>query len=106
MEYFINCNTSSLAPFTTPLDKQKAEHLYRRLGFGASVETINQAVGQTATTLVNSLVNQALSLPELPAPTWANWTRANYPEDDDLRGDMVNSQYVDFRMPIQFYQII
>tara|TARA_R110000868_G_scaffold158589_4_gene386831 strand:+ start:32602 stop:34107 length:1506 start_codon:yes stop_codon:yes gene_type:complete len=98
MEYFINCNTSSLAPFTTPLDKQKAEHLYRRLGFGASVETINQAVGQTATTLVNSLVNQALSLPELPAPTWANWTRANYPEDDDLRGDMVNSQYVEWRL--------
>lgn len=98
MEYFINCNTSSLAAYTTPLDQQKAEHLYRRLGFSASIETINQAVGQSANALVNSLINEALTKPVLAAPTWANWTGANYPTDDDLKGDMVNSQINEWRV--------
>lgn len=93
MEYFINCNTSSLAAYTTPLDQQKAEHLYRRLGFSGSITTINEAVGQSAGALIDSLVNEALTKPVLAAPAWADWTRANYPEDDDLRRDMINSQY-------------
>ncbi|HCO85732.1 MAG TPA: DUF1800 domain-containing protein, partial [Arenibacter sp.] len=59
MEFFINCNTSSLAPYTTPLDGQRAQHLYRRLGFSASVQTINQATGQTAGNLVDSLILEA-----------------------------------------------
>ena len=40
MEFFINCNNSSLATYTVPLDKIKAAHLYRRLGFSASNATI------------------------------------------------------------------
>ena len=84
MEYFINCNSSTLAPYTTPLDELRAAHLYRRLGFSASVQTINAAVGQTAGTLIDNLVDQALATPAIPAPEWADWNNANYPEDDDL----------------------
>ncbi len=98
MDYFINCNQSSIVPYTTPLDKQKVEHLYRRLGFGASVDTVNQAIGETATVLVTSLINEALSLPVLQEPVWANWTRANYPKDDDMRRDIVNSQHLEWRI--------
>ncbi|WP_047418494.1 DUF1800 family protein [Cellulophaga sp. Hel_I_12] len=92
MEYFINCNTSPLAEYTTPLDRQKIQHLYRRLGFSASVATVNQAVGSTASALVNTLINEAVNMPILPAPPWANWTGANYPEDDDLRNSTINTQ--------------
>lgn len=98
MEYFINCNTSTLAPYTVPLDQTRALHLYRRLGFSASVETIQQAVGQNAGTLVDTLVNEALTMPVLAAPTWADWTNANYPEDSDLRNQLRNQQRGQFRL--------
>ncbi|SNY95361.1 DUF1800 domain-containing protein [Flagellimonas pacifica] len=96
MEYFINCNSSTLAPYTTPLDELRAAHLYRRLGFSASVQTINAAVGQTAGALVDNLVNQALAVPPIPAPTWADWTNADYPADDDLAGQLRRTQQEEF----------
>ncbi|WP_405379870.1 DUF1800 family protein [Maribacter sp. LLG6340-A2] len=98
MEYFINCNTSTLAPYTAPLDQIRASHLYRRLGFSASVSTINQTVGQNAGNLVDNLVDQALNMPPTPAPTWANWTNANYPEDDEARNQLRNQQQREFRL--------
>lgn len=98
MEYFINCNTSSLAPYTAPLDKQKAEHLYRRIGLSASAATIDQAIGMTAENLVNNIITEALNMPPSAAPTWANWTMANYPEDSDLRSPIVNAQYEEWRL--------
>ncbi len=98
MEYFINCNTSTLAPYTIPLDQQRALHLYRRLGFSASVETIQQVVGQNAGTLVDTLVDQALNIPVLPPPVWADWTNANYPEDGDARRQLRNQQQSEFRL--------
>ena len=98
MEYFVNCNTSTLAPYTTPLDKLRAAHLYRRLGFSASVQTIDQAVGQTAGTLVDNLINEALAMPVLGAPVWADWNNSNYPADDDLAGQMRNAQRAEWRL--------
>ncbi|MDB4293269.1 DUF1800 domain-containing protein [Maribacter sp.] len=98
MEYFVNCNMATLAPYTVPLDKIKAAHLYRRLGFSASVQTIEAAEGQNASTLVDNLVNQALAAPNIPAPAWADWTNANYPADDDLARDIKNTQISDFKL--------
>lgn len=98
MEYFINCNTSTLAPYTVPLDQTRALHLYRRLGFSASAEIIGQAVGQNAGALVDTLVDQALNMPLLPAPIWANWTNANYPQDGDARRQIENEQRSQFRL--------
>lgn len=85
-----------MAPYTTPLDELRAAHLYRRLGFSASVQTINAAVGQTAGALVDNLVNQALAVPPIPAPTWADWTNADYPADDDLAGQLRRTQQEEF----------
>ncbi|WP_431162968.1 DUF1800 domain-containing protein [Flagellimonas beolgyonensis] len=98
MEYFINCNTSTLAPYTTPLDELRAAHLYRRLGFSASVQTINAAVGQSADALVDNLVNQALAAPVIPAPAWADWTGADYPADDDLARQLRRTQIEEFKI--------
>lgn len=92
MEYFVNCNTGTLAPYTTPLDRLRAQHLYRRLGFSASTETIDQAIGQNPVTLVNNLVDQAVAATPIPAPAWSEWTNANYPQDDDLARQVRRAQ--------------
>ena len=96
MEYFVNCNTSSLAQYNTPLDKTRVEHLYRRLGFSASVQTVNAAAGQSANDLVDNLINEAVALAPIPAPIWADWTNANYPEDDDLARALRRGQFEEF----------
>ncbi len=98
MEYFVNCNTSTLAPYTNPLDRSKAAHLYRRLGFSASVQTIDQAVGQNAGTLVDNLINQAIGGAPLPPPAWADWTNANYPADEDAARQLRNAQIQEWRL--------
>ncbi|WP_088340266.1 DUF1800 domain-containing protein [Robiginitalea sediminis] len=98
MEYFVNCNTASLAPYAPPLDRTRVEHLFRRLGFSASVDRVNQAVGQSANALVDTLISEALTMPPQAAPTWATWTRANYPADDDAAGQEIRSQRETWRL--------
>jgi len=92
MEYFINCNTSPLSPFAGTLNQQQVAHLYRRLGFSASVQTINAGTSQPAETLVDTLINQATNLAPIPAPAWSNWNSSNYPENEDLRGPIIRQQ--------------
>ncbi|MDC6383894.1 DUF1800 domain-containing protein [Flagellimonas taeanensis] len=92
MEYFVNCNTSTLAPYTTPLDEVRVAHLYRRLGFSASVQTVNAGIGQSAVSLVDNLVDQAMAAPLIPPPEWADWNNANYPADDEQAGQMRRAQ--------------
>lgn len=96
MEYFVNCNTGSLAPYAVPLDAHKAAHLYRRLGFSASVATIDQAIGQSADALVDTLVNEALATAPTAPPAWADWNNSNYPADDDLAGQIRRAQREEF----------
>lgn len=98
MEFFVNCNTSTLAPYTTPLDKSRAAHLYRRLGFSASVQTIDQAVGQNAGTLVDALINEAVNMPPTAPPVWADWNNSNYPADDDAARQVRRQQLDEWRI--------
>lgn len=98
MEYFVNCNTSTLAPYTSPLSKEQVQHLYRRLGFSASVQLVNSQIGQNAGQIVDNLINEAVNLPPLAAPVWATWNNSNYPADDDARRDMMRSQRSEFTL--------
>ena len=98
MEYFVNCNTSTIAPYTTPLDKSKAAHLYRRLGFSASVDTVNLAENQQAGPLVDTLIAQAVAIPPSAAPSWANWNNSNYPADDEAANQLRNAQRAEWRL--------
>ena len=91
MEYFVNCNTSTLAPYTTPLDRNRAAHLDRRLGFSASVETIDQAVGADAERIGRWSYSMQRST-VTPAPVWADWNGSNYPADDDVGGQVRRAQ--------------
>ena len=98
MEYFVNCNNAPIAAYDAPLDKIKAAHLYRRLGFSASVQTIDAAVGINSDTLVDTLINQAIGASPLPPPAWADWTDANYPADDDAANALRNAQRGEWRL--------
>jgi len=70
-----NCNLSSLQVFepTTenPWDLQKAQHLYRRLAFGATPELIRVALTRAPHEIVDVLVDEAKNLPPTPVPDWA-----------------------------------
>ncbi|HMB62604.1 MAG TPA: DUF1800 domain-containing protein [Eudoraea sp.] len=66
--------------------------MYRRMGFSASVQTIDQAVGQSAGALVDNLISEAINLPVLAAPAWADWNNSNYPADEDLANQVRNAQ--------------
>jgi uncharacterized protein (DUF1800 family) len=68
------------------------------LGFSASVQTIDQATGQTAGALVDSLISQAQNMPLLAAPLWADWNNSNYPEDDEQRGQIIRSQQEEYKL--------
>ena len=81
-----------MSQFAGTLNQPQVEHLYRRLGFSASVQTINNDTGQNAGTVVDNLINQALNIGVLPPPTWANWNDSNYPADDEARRDMRRAQ--------------
>ncbi len=98
MEYFVNCNASTLAPHTNALTKEQVQHLYRRLGFSASIQTVNSQVGQNADQVVDNLVNQAINTAPLPAPTWATWNNSNYPADDDAAGALRRAQRGEFSL--------
>ncbi|MBK8704475.1 MAG: DUF1800 domain-containing protein [Saprospiraceae bacterium] len=77
-----NCATGTLAPYVpdvnNPWDQKKVLHLYRRLGFGASPQTIANALSQTPATLVDALIDQAINTPLPPAPVWADWDINDY----------------------------
>ena len=79
---FLNCVTGTLAPYTPsadmPWDKRRVMHLYRRLGFGATLSEMNDALGKTPAQVVDTLINQTLALPPLEEPEWAYWTVSDY----------------------------
>ena len=95
MEFFVNCNTATLAPQTGGLNASQVAHLYRRLGFSASTQTINNGIGQTATALVDSLLSASSNYPPMTPPAWANWNQDNYPEDD---GPVKSGQINDWKI--------
>lgn len=78
----ISCNTSSLNSYipsaSKPWDMKRANHVYRRLAFGADLKELNKALAMEPQVLINSLVDNAKVLPVTDAPDWANKTRQDY----------------------------
>ncbi len=75
----------ALAPYEPSVDKpwnaQRVAHLYRRLGYGATYEEIEQGLLLHPGALVDRLLDQAAALPEPPPPQpedWSDWTTADY----------------------------
>jgi uncharacterized protein (DUF1800 family) len=78
----LNCATGSIAPYVPspeqPWNKERAMHLFRRMGFGAPPDQIQNALEQNPSDVVDAILDAALALPPSPAPLWANWTVQDY----------------------------
>jgi len=74
MNTLTNCNASSLDVYTPSTEKpwnlKRAKHLYRRLCFGASYETLENALLENPTDIVDNLITEALSRPITEDPGW------------------------------------
>ena len=69
-----SCNFGSLAVYSPtqekPWNKQRANHLYRRLAYGASPDLISVALQRTPESIVDVLVDEALNAPITSQPSW------------------------------------
>lgn len=76
------CELDTIAAYiptaNKPWNLQRAQHLYRRMGFGANNTTLQNALSQSPTDLVDNLVDNALTLPPTTAPIWGNWALTDY----------------------------
>lgn len=82
---FMPALADSLDPYEPSPDKpwnaRRVAHLYRRLGFGATIDQIQQGLAMHPSALVDQLLNEAVSLPLPPVPQpedWTQWTSAQY----------------------------
>ncbi len=73
-----SCNESTLTPYVptgdNPWNTTKIKHVYRRLGFGASQDKIDTALTLSPEEFIDSLVDDAISLPLTPTPPWGFYT--------------------------------
>ncbi|TPN83907.1 DUF1800 domain-containing protein [Aquimarina algicola] len=87
-----SCNVATLSIYTpsssNPWNKQKVNHLYRRIGFGASSSMMTEALTKTPSSLVDQLVQEALDLVPTAAPRWGYWVR-----DQFLRSSTTPPEY-------------
>lgn len=61
-----------------PWNMQRAQHLFRRMGFGTDFATLQSVLSQSPDNLVDSLVDSAFALSPTTAPAWANWSLNDY----------------------------
>ena len=73
-----SCNDSTLTPYIpsgpNPWNTIKINHVFRRLGFGAAQDRIDDALAMTPNDFIDDLVDTAYSLPATPAPFWGYYT--------------------------------
>lgn len=76
----------SLAPYVPstakPWNAMRVQHLYSRLGFGASPAQVEEGLSISPQALAERLINEAAALPQPAPPYWADWSRDDYPDDD------------------------
>ncbi|WP_299188720.1 DUF1800 domain-containing protein [uncultured Aquimarina sp.] len=92
-----SCNVASLNIYSptnsNPWNRQKVNHLYRRLGFGATPEMVSNALNQNPADHIDSLIDEALNLNPTPAPVWGYWIK----DDFDARPDNAFSYRRDWK---------
>ncbi|HMX40053.1 MAG TPA: DUF1800 domain-containing protein, partial [Saprospiraceae bacterium] len=71
-----------LAPYVPsadkPWDMRRVAHLYRRAGFGASLDDIRHGLSKTPSELVDELLDAAADLDAPAPPFWAGYTLNDY----------------------------
>ena len=81
----INCATSGLVPFTSQSEIEwnlsTLKHLYRRTTLGAYYQDHLDALSSDPSSLVDSILNEAMTAPLSPEPVWAFWSIDDYGAD-------------------------
>lgn len=76
-----------LAPYVPstdkPWDARRVAHLYRRLGFGASLSQIQQGLQMSPDDLIDQLLETAADLGTPDPPYWGGWTMDEYANNPD-----------------------
>lgn len=67
-----------------PWDARRAQHFFQRIGFGASRETLAQALTLAPDELVDQVISELVAAPPPVAPFWANWSWDDYGTNNDL----------------------
>ncbi|MCB0636675.1 MAG: DUF1800 domain-containing protein [Lewinella sp.] len=92
----LNCATGTLAPYVpsaeVPWNRDRVQHLYRRLGFGATLAQLSAGVAMSPGDLVDQLLDTAAATPPYDEPEWANWTTADY---DDFNSQRIE-QFIEY----------
>ncbi|MFM8485189.1 MAG: DUF1800 family protein, partial [Bacteroidota bacterium] len=76
-----------LAPYvpsaSKPWDAHRVAHLYRRLGFGASLQQIEAGLQLSPSELIDQLLDGAADLGSPDPPYWGGWTMNEYAASSD-----------------------
>ncbi len=77
-----SCNAATLDPYVpsggNPWNTSKIKHVFRRLGFGANIIEIDDALALSPGDFIDSLVDGAYNLPVTPAPPWGYWAFSDF----------------------------
>ena len=78
----MNCAVSDIASYEPsadmPWNKQRAMHLFRRMGFGADVDTILGALEDDPAVVVDRLIQEARQMPVTPEPEFLGKLKSEY----------------------------
>ena len=96
----MNCATLGLEAYVPsaeqPWDVGRVQHLFRRVGFGATREEIEQALLDGPALAVSTLLNDAVTREQRAPPEWANWDYDAFEEADINNFDAYISWYLGF----------
>ena len=94
MTTYLNCAVGTLDTYipstAVPWNAERIKHLYRRIGFGANTQMIEDALAQTPAALVDQLINGAMAQATWPKPAWGDWALSDY--DQDTIGEVAVEQ--------------
>ncbi|MCF6307755.1 MAG: DUF1800 domain-containing protein [Flavobacteriaceae bacterium] len=93
-----SCNTATLDPYipngSNPWDIIKINHVYRRLGFGASQTTVDAALGQTPNDFIDSIVDTASNTPPTATPFWGYYNFNNFSDFETENPEYINNWFI------------
>jgi len=94
-----SCNTATLSPYIpssgNPWNTSKVKHAFRRLGFGANVMRIDDALPLTPGDFIDNIVDTAFNLPPTDAPVWANYAVSDFVDFENENTQYINEWRVE-----------
>lgn len=90
------CNTATLTAYSPseskPWDSSRIKHVYKRLGYGASLSNLQSASNKNPLNLVDEIMDEALNTPLTPSPDWVDLSFNDYPDQQSF--NEANQQHI------------